>query len=203
MGVRVSPARSVCDPVDKRTTISGVDCACSPLSGTPPAPPPLTPAPMPSSDRETTESNSPTSAFRDPRLHRADARLDLALAVAVSMIDPLGASFVKTGSAALLRLQLHQSLQDVLPLSKKISVGVLLSSQRVPVASFWCRPSWCPQVAWSCGNNQFTKTPWWPLSLRELHHVLGHHPPLTCAIASAMVACPLYAGWQFLDLSWR
>lgn len=46
----------------------------------------------------------------------------------VALNDPLGASFVKTGSAALLRLQLRQPLQGVLAqLSEKISVGAHLT----------------------------------------------------------------------------
>ena len=49
-------------------------------------------------------------------------------AVPVALIDPLGASFMKTCPATLLRPQLHQPLHHVLPrLPRKIPVGVLLS----------------------------------------------------------------------------
>ena len=43
--------------------------------------------------------------LQDPKLHRPDARLELALAAPVAVMDLLGAAFVKTGSAALLHLQ--------------------------------------------------------------------------------------------------
>ena len=46
----------------------------------------------------------------------------------VSLIDPLGASLVNTGSAAPLCLDLHQPLQHVLPqLPEKVPVRMLLS----------------------------------------------------------------------------
>ena len=65
---------------------------------------------------------------QDRKLHRSDARPELALTVPLALMDSLESAIAKPSSAALSRLQLHQPLPDVLAeLSQEISVGVLLS----------------------------------------------------------------------------
>ena len=66
----------------------------------------------------------PLAQLRNAQLDRAGARLPHPVAIAVALIDPLGATFAMPGAGQALDLQLHQALRGKADhLAQQIGVG--------------------------------------------------------------------------------